>query len=357
MTYKLYDSLEVNKNASLDEIKKAYKRKAMIYHPDKNKNNPDADSKFKEISNAYDILSDENKRNEYDRLGDDRYNNGNNDMQQGSINPDEIFERFFNNRGHGFSHHFNFNSFNNGNNNCNDINKIYHATLEDVYNGINKNIKFNIKNFCKKCICKCDNCNGKGVINHIINMGFLTQMTTAPCDKCNGTGTSSKINKNCNECNGNGVYETEQNANLSIPKGFEDGIKTLFEGLGEQPKFSSQKSGNLILEIKVADHIQFIRKSNDLYTKININFIESIIGKDIIIPYFDEEIKLNINQFGIINPTKNYIIKNKGLPFINSIKKGNMVIEFIIDYPKKLKDNTDINIIKDILTSNCYSEI
>lgn len=356
MTYKLYDCLGVNKNASLDEIKKAYKKNAMIYHPDKNKNNPDALDKFKEISNAYDILSDETKRNEYDRLGDDRYNNGGNDMQ-GQVNPDELFERFFGSRGHGFSHHFNFNSFGNNNNNCNDINQVYNATLEEVYYGINKNIKLKIKNYCKKCIGKCDNCNGKGIINQIINMGFLTQMTTGPCDKCSGTGSSSKINKKCTECNGDGIYETEQNANLAIPKGFDDGIKTLFEGLGEQPKFSSQKPGNLILEIRVADHKQFIRKSYDLYTKININFLESIIGKEIIIPYFDEEIKININQFGIINPTKNYIIKNKGLPILHSnIKRGNMVIDFNIDYPKKLKENADIDNIKEILLTNFYLE-
>ena len=358
MSHKLYDYLEVSRNASSDEIKRAYKKKAMQYHPDKNKDSHEAAEKFKEISSAYDILSDDEKRRKYDELGDDNFNNGNGGGGGQGINPDEIFERFFGNRGHGFSHHFNgFQGFHNheNNNKCNDIQKDYNITLDDIYFGINKNLKFTIKKYCKKCINKCNNCNGKGVVQQIINMGFITQMMTGNCDKCNGSGYTTKINKGCTECNGNGSYENEQHANLSIPKGFDENIKTLFEGLGEQSKFSNQKSGNLILELKLTEHDTFIKKGNDLIYKIVISLIDSIIGKNITIQYFDEEIKLNINQFGVINPTKNYIIKNKGLPIINSNgKKGNMIVQFVIEYPKKLKENADITVIKEVLENNYF---
>lgn len=349
MTYKFYDFLGVNKNASQDEIKKAYKKNAMLWHPDKNKDNPEAEEKFKEISAAYEVLSDENKRSEYDRLGDDNYNNDNG----ANVDPGEIFERFFGNRGNGFSHHFNFGFPHENNNKCSDIHQNYNATLEDVYFGINKNIKFNVKYYCKKCNNKCDNCNGKGIVNQVIKMGFFTQLCSMQCDKCNGKCSISKNNKSCNDCKGKGYYEIEQNANLGIPKGFDDNIKTLFENLGEQPRLNNQQPGNLILEIKIENHKHFIRKGNDLLYKVYISFIESIIGKDIIINYFGEELKLNINQFGIINPTKHYMIKNKGLPILNNNdKKGNMILEFIISYPKKINDNIDLESFKEILSKS-----
>jgi DnaJ family protein A protein 2 len=349
MTHKFYDCLGVNKNASQDEIKKAYKKNAMLWHPDKNKNNPEAEDKFKEISASYDILSDENKRSEYDRLGDDNYNNDNGSRNE-NVDPREIFEKFFGNRGNGFSHHFNFGFPQENNNNCNDIHQYYNVSLDDVYFGINKNMKFNIKYYCKKCNIKCDNCNGKGTINQVIKMGFLTQLCTMNCDKCYGKCCVTKNNKSCPECKGDGYYETEQNANLGIPKGFDDNTRTLFENLGEQPMFKGQKPGNLILELKITEHKYFTRRGNDLLYKVSISFIESIIGKDIIINYFGEELKLNINQFGIINPTKKYMIKNKGLPLLNNVdKKGNLILEFDISYPKKLKENTDIKTFEELL--------
>lgn len=361
---KLYEILGVTPNASQDEIKRAYKHKAMEYHPDKNQNNKEIGEKFKDISSAYNVLSDENERRKYDQLGDANYNNGNGGGGGGMQdfgNHHEMFERFFGGQGgfggHGFSHHFSFNNNmqNERNNRCNDVQKQYNVTLEEVYFGINKNLKFTINKFCKKCNKKCENCQGNGTINQIRNMGFITQMFQGPCDRCNSNGYTTNINKNCSECSGKGKYEVENNANLSIPKGFENGIKTVFNNLGEQPKYNDQTPGNLIIEIILQDHKTFVRKGNDLNYNVQISLIESIIGKEIEIPYFDDVIKININQFGIINPTKNYIIQNKGLPIYNTNKKGNMIIEFKIDYPKKLTDNSDINEIKTMLEKSFIS--
>jgi molecular chaperone DnaJ len=123
----------------------------------------------------------------------------------------------------GFSHHFNNDS------RCKNLVQSYSVSLEDVYNGINKNITLKIKKYCKKCINKCDNCNGKGIINQIRSMGFITQMISGACDKCRGKGYVIKKNGNCNECKGNGNIEEEQLAFLNLPKGFEDNYKTIFE--------------------------------------------------------------------------------------------------------------------------------
>lgn len=338
---KFYDILGVNNSASQDEIKKAYKKLAIQHHPDKN-GGVDIDNKFKELSNAYSVLSNENERRKYDHLGDANYNSSDDGGMNGhDVDINDIFQNLFGSRGHSFEDNFfNFRQQRQSNNKCNNILKVYNVTLEDVYNGINKNITFKVNYFCKKCVISCPKCNGNGVIQQMIQIGPMTQIISQPCCNCSGSGVITSHNKSCSECKGKGEYEVESHCNLSIPKGFEDGMRTVFNKLGEQPKKPNQEPGDLILEIRLQEHSIFTRKGNDLYYKLNINLTESIIGKDITIPYFNDIIKININQFGIINPSKQYIIKNRGLPIYNTDKKGNLIIEFNITYPKLEKDET-----------------
>uniref|UniRef100_A0A6C0DPF0 J domain-containing protein n=1 Tax=viral metagenome TaxID=1070528 RepID=A0A6C0DPF0_9ZZZZ len=334
MTRNLYKILEVDENASIDDIKKSYKKLALIHHPDKNKDKPDAEAKFKEISNAYSILSNPETKEKYDHLGDERFNNdsgGGPDMP----NMDDLFQHLFGGRranpfgnpfGNPFEQHDNSNQ-------CGHVMKSYNITLEDIYNGINKNIKINIKKYCKKCNTTCSKCNGLGVVQQFMQMGPMTQIIQTNCHNCEGSGIANKRNSKCDECKGNGVYEVENIVNLIMPKGF-DTNHTVFNGYGEQPKNNKQKPGNLILQFTLCDHKLFIKNGNDLIYKYTLTLTESIVGKSIVIEYFDEQIKINTNQFGIINPSKQYIIKNRGLPIANTNKKGNMIIEFSITYPK-----------------------
>jgi len=344
MTHKLYDILEVNRNASLEDIKKNYKKLAVQFHPDKNKDNKEeAELKFKEISNAYSILSNPETRQKYDMLGDENYNgSGDNGPHHEAANMDELFQHLFGGARRSHPHHgfnpfgdFDFSGHNHNqqqNKMCNNIIKQYNITLEDIYNGITKPIKVIIKKHCIKCFTTCNVCNGSGMRQQVIQIGPMMQILNTPCNNCNGTKIINKNNKECNECKGCGTYDIEHNAFLNMPKGF-DSDHTIFEGLGEQPQVAGHKAGNLIYEFKLMSHSQFTKSGNDLYYKQTITLTDSIIGKLIVIDYFGEQIKINTNQFGVINPSKQYMLKNRGLPIYNTAKKGNMIIEFNIIYP------------------------
>lgn len=360
MTYKLYQvlGLDKNNNPSDNEIKKAYKKMAMEYHPDKNKDNPAAEEKFKEISCAYDVLSDENKKRVYDQLGDDRYNNQNNDGGGGDpfgggMRHHDIFEQFFRGRspfgmGGGNPFGFDFDEHNDMNNNCQSIIKHMNITLDEVFYGVNKNIVLNITKYCHNCMKQCNNCHGSGMVKQMKNFGLITQIFQGRCDKCSGSGYKTVNNKSCNECNGIGKYNKDINAHLGLPKGIENGYKTIFPEMGEQPRHPNQKAGDLILEINVSEHPYFKRNGNDLLYKCELSFIESIIGKDITIPYFKDKVQLNTNIFGVVYPGKQYLIENKGLPILNTNKMGNMFIEFEIKYPK-IKNKDNINELEKLL--------
>jgi len=363
MTFKFYDLLDLdrNKEPNQEEIKKAYKRMAMKYHPDKNPNNKEASEKFKDITNAYSILSDENKKRQYDQLGDN-YEEGN---SMNDINPEDIFSHFFGGRsgmggygrsGHGDMHNpfadfgFNFDMKHEKRNyKCGNITKTYVTKLEDVYNGIDNTMKISVKKYCFNCKIKCEKCNGMGRIKQIRNLGVIQAITENTCNKCGGSGEILKPNKNCIDCKGEGIYQKETTANLKVNPGYPNNYKTIFKGLGEQPKSVDQEAGDLILIITIEENKILKRDGNNLIYKNKISFIDSLIGKDIEIPYFENKIELNTSKFGILLNNKKYKIDGKGLPtYGNSVKKGDMIIEFEIE-ETKLKNIEKKNELKKLL--------
>lgn len=353
MGHKLYSilGLDRNNNPSQNDIKKAYKIKAMINHPDKNKGDEKAEERFKDISKAYETLSDENKKRIYDQVGDDGYDESNNGMSgMPGMDHSDIFERFFRGGNSPFGHHFG--GFDHGrqqqDQKCNSLQKIITVTLDDVFEGINKNITLTINKYCLNCMKVCKNCNGSGTVKQVMNMGIMTQIFTGTCDKCSGNGHMIEGKSSCSECSGKGKYTKDVNAHLHLPKGIDNGFKTSFPEMGEQPKSTNQKAGDLVLEVKLAPHPHFRRNGNDLYYKCNISYIESVIGKEINILYFKDTITVNTNIFGVVYPGKSYLIENKGLPVINSNKMGNMFVEFNIVYPK-IKNNEKIGELEELL--------
>jgi len=342
MTYKLYEILGLNKNdnPTQKDIKNAYHKKALKHHPDKNPNDSKNEALFKEISNAYTILSDESKKRNYDRYGDENYQEGNNDM-----NPEDIFQHFFGSQnsrfGSGFSS-FNFDFDIKQNKKCQNIQKSINVTLEDVYNGIDNTIKINVKHTCMLCIKKCDECDGKGVIQMLRNLGIMQQITQTTCNKCRGKGELSEFNKGCKKCKGEGTYTEENNANLKIAPGFPNNYKTSFKGFGEQPKSKNQIPGDLIIQLNIIDNKYFKRNNNNLHYKYTISFIDSIVGKKIEIPYFNENIKIDTKKYGIILNKNEYTVNNKGLPIFNQNNRfGDLIIEFIIEKTNLISNITD----------------
>lgn len=340
MGHKLYDVLGISQNCSSDDIKKAYKKLAVQHHPDKG-GDPD---KFKEIANAYQILSDDEQRQKYDQLGDDLFNQTNGGG--GGVDPSVIFEQFFG-RGGGFDpfshlfgggHPFMGGGGQQGPRRCRNIQHAIQITNKDAYFGCEKHIKLTLHKKCLKCLESCNTCQGRGQISEMQRMGPFTSMMTRPCHVCKGTGNIPKGKASCNECKGKGEYGEEKRIDIKIPRGVETGHQVTITGCGEQAQQPGDITGDLILEVLVQLDQQFERRGLDLVHKCQINFKESILGKTIQIPHYEEPIQINLSDFGIIQPGKEYIIPNKGMVTDNS--KGKLIIICQITYPTKvLNDN------------------
>lgn len=344
VSFNLYSILGVNKECSKDDLKKAYKKLAIKYHPDKGGD----ENKFKEVSEAYQILSDDEKREMYNNVGDEGLQQG---LSNNTVDPNDIFEQFFGGRG-GFPFDiFGMNNMHNNHNQrkkCRNIHHVISITNKEAYFGMEKTVKIKLSKKCMTCISTCNQCQGSGQINKMQRMGPFTTIATASCNKCSGSGKSFINNISCKKCNGKIDIQEEKIIKIEIPIGVETGNKIIIGECGEQPQTPNDIPGDLIFEILVKIDNNFERKGLDLIFKESISFKESIIGKNIIIPLYNEELNIDTSSFGIIQPNKEYIIENKGMKSLNKI--GNLIILFEIKYPdkkldKNIKDEFD-NIFK-----------
>lgn len=338
---KLYNYLGVSKTATESEIKKAYRKLAMKYHPDKCGGNKESENKFKNISHAYDILKDKSKRENYDRFGEE----GVKGMGGGGGDPFDIFNSFFgggspfgNMGGNPFGGMNSFPRKTRGKDRVEEIN----IDLEDIYNNITKRIDIKQKVICQKCkgsgadtpsdVVMCSKCSGKGKVMKIVQIGpGMIQQSMIHCDTCNGRGKIIKTK--CSECNGKRILTKNKTINLPINKGIKQGEKIRVPDLAHQdPDVDEQ--GDLILVINILSHNRFTRKGNDLIFNKNILLSEALCGTRFIISHLDgREIILEYED--IINPELEYCVKDEGLP-IDDFNSGDMIINFRIVYPEHL---------------------
>lgn len=328
MGWKLYDLLEIPREASKEDIKKAYKKKAVETHPDKG-GDPE---KFKEINNAYSILNNDDQRARYDQLGDEGFNSSANGGGGMSVDPNEIFSQFF---GSGFNFHFNHPHERGGHENTKraDHRHVFRIKLDEAFTGFKKNLRIVLQKYCHKCRSRCYACQGQGQITEMHRMGFFTQMTTRPCGSCNGSGTIVKGNPGCTECKGQGTYSDEKIVEVNVPAGVDNGFHITYKGLGEQPLKPSEVPGDLVIEIQVLAHETFVRQGNDLLLKQSISLKDSIIGTKITIQHFSGNFQFNTCDIGIVQNTRQYVIKNKGMSIRDTKELGNMIVTFEIHYP------------------------
>ncbi len=321
-----YEILGVPKNASVDDIKKAYRKVAMQYHPDRNPGDKTAEEKFKEAAEAYEILSDPDKRAQYDRFGHAGLSNGrgfsgsgmNMDdifSQFGDIFGDDLFGSFFGGRRGGGS------SRSRGVRGSNLRVKIK-LDYEEIANGVTKNIKV------KKYV-SCHTCGGSGQVRRVSNT-FLGQMqTVTTCPTCNGEG--SIITAKCNTCKGEGRVFGEETVSIDIPAGVQEGMQLSVSGRGNAGERGGPP-GDLIILIEEEQHPELHRDGLNVAYELYISFTDAVFGVQVEVPTIDGKAKIKIpagTQSGKI-----FRLKGKGFPAVNAYEKGDQLIHVNVWTPQ-----------------------
>ena len=341
-----YEVLGVSKTSSPDEIKSQYRKLALKFHPDRNKS-PDAQEHFKEISEAYAILSDSEKKKVYDQFGhsgvDGRYSSE--DIFQGAgTSFNDIFSDLFG-RGGGSESIFEnifggsrgFGGFRQQRGS--DILMETSITLEEVLKGKKIEVGINKNVSCEQCKgsgCKpgtskstCSSCNGNGQVRKSRNMGFSTFVTVEPCRPCRGEG--SIIEDPCKNCKGSGQVKGTKQVSFQIPPGIDHGDYTV---PGEGESVPNGVNGDLIVRIRVVPHQDFKRDGPEIYYDAHISFLDAILGKKIKVPTLEDEEKISIQEG--TQPNTIVKLKGKGLPRLQSRGRGDLFVRLIVDIPTKL---------------------
>ena len=334
MTYKdYYAILGVPRNATQEEIKRAYRRLALKYHPDRNPGNKTAEEKFKEISEAYEVLSDPEKRAIYDTYG---YSGLKSSGYKGFEDISDIFKTFSDIFEEFFDFSFEEKAYTKSKDGS-DISYEVVIDFEDLFK--DKKIKLEIEKFeiCENCkglgydtqkgIKTCDVCYGKGRVTY--TEGFFRISYT--CPDCQGRGILY-IEK-CNQCKGSGKIWRKKELEVIIPAGIEDGSILRIPKEGEPGLFGG-KPGDLFLRIKIKPHKHFYREKNNVIGLLKINLISAILGDEIKISYFGEELKIKIPPG--TQPGEEIIIEGKGLPDFKTGKRGNLILKVQVEIPKKI---------------------
>lgn len=352
-----YEILGVSRNATQEEIKKAYRKLAHKYHPDKNPGDKQAEEKFKQINNAYEILSDPEKKANYDRFGHMyngstgfNYSRANNGFAGVDFNFDDfrtasfedlsdIFESFF---GTSFksSRYTREDSF--SRTKGVDLQIPITLTLEEVATGTKKTIKYKRKTKCDRCNGKgtepgtelkvCPTCKGVGRIYQRMETIFGIIQQESVCPTCNGTGRIPE--KACVKCGGKGYIELEENLQVDIPPGLSDGDKVRVAGKGEAGYRGSQP-GDLYLLVKIQPHEQLTRDELDIYSTVEVNYFDLLLGTQLKVYTVWGNTEITIPQF--TNPNDKLRIKGKGLPKLNNPNVvGDHYLRLKVKMPKNL---------------------
>lgn len=327
-----YDRLNINPTATLEDIKKGYKKLAVKYHPDKNMNDPDATEKFKQITEAYEVLSDPDKRKNYDSFGKAG-------IGEQHINPMDIFSRFFN-----FNMPFSKMRREPTINKSKPIITQIDCTLEQLYKGTRAKVTIKREVFCRTCSGKgikytakpnkCAACLGRGVKVTIKQVGpFMVQQSQMMCPNCSGTGEIIDVKDRCVQCKGEKIIGESYTFEVIIKPGMIDKQQLVFAEQGNH--YPDCQAGDIVVIISEKKHPIFKRIGDDLYTTISISLIEALTGFETILIHLDHRKLLISPEKGeIIHPNSIYMINNEGIANHIDQRKGNLYIKFKVIFPE-----------------------
>ena len=339
-----YDILGVQKNASKEEIKKAYRKQALKYHPDKNPDDKQAEENFKEAAEAYEILSNDNKRQRYNQFGHAGVSGTSGGFGGGGMTMDDIFSSF----GDIFGGHFGgFGGFGSSRGSRQRVNKGSNLrvrvklNLQEIAAGVEKKIKVKKYKECSLCdgsgaaegrsFSNCSMCNGTGQVTRISNP-FLGQMqTTSTCPTCNGEG--KMITRKCPVCYGEGIIKEEEVISIKIPAGVAEGMQLNVSGKGNAARRGGI-NGDLLVIIEEIPHAELVRDDNNLIYNLFISVPDAALGTAVEIPTIDGKVKIKIDagtQSGKI-----LRLRGKGIPDVNGYYKGDLLVNINVWIPKSL---------------------
>jgi len=341
-----YEVLGVSKNASVEEIKKAYRKQALKYHPDKNPNNKEAEEKFKEAAEAYEVLSNADKKRRYDQFGHAGLGNSGGGFSGGGMTIEDIFNQFgdifgdfggFGNFGFGSSRSRSSRRVNKGSN----LRVKVTLTLDEVANGVEKKLKVNKYVACQTCggtgargndgYTTCSTCHGSGHVTRIANTLLGQMQTTSTCPHCDGEGKI--IKDRCTTCHGEGIVKDQEVVKITIPAGVSEGMQLNVSGKGNAARRGGI-NGDLLIVIEEKQHPELIRDGNDLIYYLHLSIPQAALGTTVEIPTVDGKAKIRIEQG--TQPGKILRLRGKGIPEVNGYGRGDLLVSINVWIPKNL---------------------
>lgn len=331
-----YEVLGVSKSATTEEIKKAYRKVALKYHPDRNPDNPQAEDKFKEAAEAYEVLGNEEKKAKYDRFGHAGVDGpGGFGGAGGGMNMEDIFSQF----GDIFGGGGGFGSFFGGGGQGgrrvqkgSNLRVKLKLTLEEIEAGVEKKIKLNkLINVEGSSFDTCSTCGGSGAVRRVTNTILGQMQTTTTCPTCNGAGKS--ISKRATGTDSNGQKREERVVSVNIPAGVEDGMQLQVRGEGNEGPFNGI-NGDLIVLIEEEKHESLIRDGQNVLYKLDLNFADAVLGTSVEVPSIGGKVKMKVPEG--TQSGKVLRLKGKGLPSVNAYGKGDQLVYVYVYTPQEI---------------------
>jgi molecular chaperone DnaJ len=343
-----YQTLGVARDADADTIKKAYRKLAMQFHPDRNPGDKEAEDKFKECAEAYDVLGNAEKRSQYDRFGHAAFKqSGGRGFQGGFENVDDIFSSFgdifgdFFGMGGGGGQKRNRRSRTEPRKGA-DLRYLCEISLKDVITGLEKEVEFETEENCKDCngagaekgsqVETCSMCGGQGQV--VTRQGFFSMQTA--CPQCRGEGQI--IKKPCRTCKGSGRTEKSKRIQVTIPPGVDTGTRLRITGEGEGG-YRGGPSGDLYVEIRVKDEEKYERNGSDLHTILKVPYVQMLLGGPLTVKTLTGEEKIEIPKAS--HPGSQVKLAGHGFPSLRNERRGDMFFHIEAEYPKKVSGDEE----------------